>query len=159
MITSLTWDLLHTATSLLLLTAFRLWPLFCSVSTFTLQLFQILSVFRYHHQVPTQTRSHFPVHTYWAAAAREREGGGGEKGHEVGSYCLYKISFEHSKIWKTIRHHHQDVLSAWVLLSFPGKERFDAAIQQPNGQFFCYSKTNNQDGVNYSRGKIQDYPL
>jgi len=74
-ITSLTWDLLHSATSLVLLTAFRLWPLFCSVSTFTLQLFQILSVFRYH-QGPTQTRSHFPVHTYWAAAAREREGGG-----------------------------------------------------------------------------------
>jgi len=97
--------------------------------------------------------------TYILGSSSKRERGGGEKGHEVGSYCLYKISFEHSKIWKTIRHHHQDVLSAWVLLPFPGKERFDAAIQQPNGQFFSYSKTNNQDGVNYSRGKIQDYPL
>jgi len=74
-----------------LLTAFRLWPLFCSVSTFTLQLFQYF--FQFFVSSGPKTRSHFPVHTCWAAA-RERRGKGGMRL----AHTVYKISFEHSKI-------------------------------------------------------------
>jgi hypothetical protein len=113
--------------------------LFCSVLFcfhFHFATFSILAAFRYH-QGP-KTRSHFPVCTYMAGQQQERERERrGKRGMRL-AHTVYKISFEHSKIWKNTADIHPDV---WVLVGsycpFTEKKGFDAIW--PNGPIF-YSK-------------------
>ncbi len=158
-ITSLTWDLLHSATFLVLLTAFRL----CLASVlfwsdlFTLSLcnfFQHFPVFRWDHRDPKQ-RSHFPPCTYMLGSSskrerereRERERKG-KRGMRLAHTVFYKISFEHSKIWEKKT---SDIIKmSWVLLGsycpFPEKKGIDAI---PAKWPIFYSKLTIKRGVNY----------
>jgi hypothetical protein len=130
-----------------LLTAFRLWPLFCLLFHFAT--FSILSVFQYH--LGPKTRSHFPVHTCWAAARREREGGGKRRIMML-AHTVYKISFEHSKIWKK---KHQTSSRCFECLGPTALSRKRKVWCNPPKWPIFLLKTNNQDGVNYNKARFK----